>query len=202
MTQEEKDLKELFQAQKEKEQLDTPAFSMIFRKAQERQQDKRRTKFLLMAACVSLLMLIGFAINDDTMPINMENVTVAKGSTNLYEKLMADGKIVTNDIHFEYDKAVLKPISFVILQKMGEMLQENKQIRLAIEGHTDSSGDTGYNQQLSSVRAAAVRMALIKMGVEASRLTAKGFGETRPINKNETEKERALNRRVEFVLEK
>ena len=200
MNQEEKQLQQLFQQQKTIDRPNTPDFSKIFGSAQRQYRAKQQTRFFLMVACISVLTIIGFAINDDIMPVNIEKITIAKGSINLFEKLMEDGKIVTNDIHFEYDKAVIKPSSFKTIQGIATMLTENSKIHLSIEGHTDNTGARDYNLKLSSSRAEAVRVALIKMGINSARLTAKGFGESQPINPNKTEAERALNRRVEFVL--
>lgn len=203
MNKEEKQFRQLFQSKKAIEKLGTPEFSTIFLKAQRRKQTKDRTKRLLMVASIAVLAIIGFAVNDDNLPINMEQVTIVKGSIGLYEKLMEDGKIITNDIHFEYDRVFIKPNSYPTLKAIAKiMLQKNKSIHLSIEGHTDSTGSVPYNQALSRNRAKAVRVALIKMGVAGERLTAEGFGETRPLNSNETEADRALNRRVEFVLKK
>ncbi len=200
MNQEEKQLHQLFQEKKAFDSSTTPTFSTIFGSAQRQYRAKQRNRFFLMVACISVLTIIGFAINDDTLPVNMEKITIAKGSIHLFEKLMADGKIVTNDIHFEYDKSVIKPSSFKTLQEIGTMLKENSKIHLRIEGHTDNSGASDYNLKLSSSRAEAVRVALIKMGVNSDRLMAQGLGESQPINLNKTEAERVLNRRVEFVL--
>lgn len=200
MNQEEKEFQQLFLQQKTVDRPNTPNFSTIFGEAQRQYRAKKQSKFFLMVACISVLTIIGFAINDDTLPVNMDKITIAKGSINLYEKLMADGKIVTNDIHFEYNKTVIKPSSFKTIQGIGTMLKENPKIHLRIEGHTDNTGASDYNLRLSSSRAEAVRVALIKMGINSDRLTAKGFGESQPINSNKTEAERVLNRRVEFVL--
>lgn len=200
MNQEEKQLQELFQQQKTADRSNTPNFSKIFGSAQRQYRAKQQTRFFLMVACISVLAIIGFAINDDILPVNMEQITIAKGSINLFEKLMEDGKIVTNDIHFEYDKAIIKPSSFKTIQEIATMLTENPKIHLSIEGHTDNTGASDYNLKLSSNRAEAVRIALVKMEINTDRLTAKGFGESQPINPNKTEAERALNRRVEFVL--
>lgn len=202
MNQTERQFKQLFQQQKVTDDLNTPSFSTIFNQAEQQRRTKNRTKFLLMVASIAVLAIIGFAINEDKLPLDMDNIAIAKGSTNFYETLMADGKIISRDIHFEYDKAVLKPNSFSILQKMTKMLQENEHIQLVIEGHTDNRGAAKYNQQLSTNRAETVRLALIKMGIKGNRLTANGLGETQPVNANRTEAEQALNRRVEFVLVK
>ena len=72
-------------------------------------------------------------------------------------------------------------------------------ITIEIQGHTDSRGGDDYNMRLSGERAEAVRQYLMQQGIAAGRLTARGYGETRPIDTNRTEAGRANNRRVEFV---
>jgi len=198
----EKLLKQFFQAKKMKESPSIPDFADTFQAAQKRARSKKHLKAALIAAAISLLMIISFAVQDDLHPMNMNNIVIAKGSMNLYEMLMKEGEIVTNEIHFEYDRAEIKATSFPILNSLVEMLKKHKKINLHIEGHTDITGSTLYNQQLSFARANEVRRALIKRGISPTRLTAEGLGESQPAYDNETEKGRVLNRRVAFVLVK
>jgi outer membrane protein OmpA-like peptidoglycan-associated protein len=79
------------------------------------------------------------------------------------------------------------------------MLKGEPALKIVVEGHTDSTGDPAGNQRLSEMRAEAVVAELITRGIEASRLSAKGFGRTKPIADNGTEEGRAKNRRVELV---
>lgn len=80
------------------------------------------------------------------------------------------------------------------------MLQQHADLRITIEGHTDNTGDDAHNQQLSEMRAAAVRAFLIEhYGIDAGRLEAAGFGESRPVASNDTPEGRQGNRRVELV---
>jgi outer membrane protein OmpA-like peptidoglycan-associated protein len=72
-------------------------------------------------------------------------------------------------------------------------------LKFSIEGHTDNTGNSKLNQTLSESRAAAVMERLLQMGIEGSRLTAKGYGMDKPIDSNDTDEGRAKNRRVEFV---
>ena len=85
MNQAERQFKQLFQQQKVTNDLNTPSFLTIFNKAERQRQAKKRTKFLLMVASITVLVMIGFAINEDKLPIDMENIAIAKGSTNFYE---------------------------------------------------------------------------------------------------------------------
>lgn len=79
------------------------------------------------------------------------------------------------------------------------LLQQNPQLRLAVQGHTDNAGTAAHNQQLSTARAQAVVAELAKAGIAANRLQAAGFGQTKPLADNATEEGRAKNRRVELV---
>jgi outer membrane protein OmpA-like peptidoglycan-associated protein len=130
------------------------------------------------------------------------NVRLAEGGVPLYDRLLNDGRFVTNDIHFEYGQATLKSESMNIIQQVAEMLKEHPEVALKIEGHTDSDGSDSYNLELSQKRAQAVKEALIKQGVDGQKLTAEGFGESKPVSTNDTDEGRASNRRVEFVLVK
>lgn len=106
---------------------------------------------------------------------------------------------ITQQIHFEFNKAKIKPDSFPILNAVVQVLKDNPDISLEIQGHTDNKGSPAYNKKLSQDRADSVRNYLIDKGISGARLTAKGFGEEVPIDTNATEAGRAKNRRVEFV---
>lgn len=106
---------------------------------------------------------------------------------------------ITQQIHFEFNKAVIKKESYPILDAVRDVLVGNPQITLEIQGHTDNVGQAPYNMKLSQSRADSVRQYLIGKGVPASRMTAKGYGMTQPIVPNNTEPNRALNRRVQFI---
>ncbi|MCH7772081.1 MAG: OmpA family protein [Bacteroidetes bacterium] len=76
---------------------------------------------------------------------------------------------------------------------------EHPDLNFRIEGHTDSDGDESFNQKLSEDRAAAVKVMLVKLGIDGSRLESKGWGESKPVSDNSTPEGKANNRRVEFV---
>jgi outer membrane protein OmpA-like peptidoglycan-associated protein len=80
-----------------------------------------------------------------------------------------------------------------------QIMKDNPDVKFEVGGHTDSDGDDALNLKLSQARADAVRTQLISMGIDASRLTAKGFGKTKPISDNTSPEGKANNRRVEFV---
>lgn len=107
---------------------------------------------------------------------------------------------ITRNIHFEFDKATIRPESYPVLDDVAGVLTDNPQLHIRIEGHTDSIGSVAYNQRLSDRRAQAVLEYIAKRGVSASRLSTEGRGETAPIASNETTVGRAMNRRVEFLI--
>jgi outer membrane protein OmpA-like peptidoglycan-associated protein len=107
---------------------------------------------------------------------------------------------ITEKIFFEYNKAEIKALSFELLEVAGVMNDYPTVTLIQIEGHTDSDGSEGYNLKLSQRRADAVMEYLTNAGVDASRLVAKGFGESLPIDTNETTEGKARNRRVEFTI--
>lgn len=117
-------------------------------------------------------------------------------------EVKAEEKIViTQKIHFEFDRATIRPISYPILDDVASLLARNPQIaHVRIEGHTDWIGSDAYNQNLSQRRANSVRKYLIQKGIAPDRLIAVGYGETRPIADNNTVLGRAKNRRVEFTV--
>jgi OmpA-OmpF porin, OOP family len=129
----------------------------------------------------------------------VKNIRIAEGAVKLYDKLMQDGKIVANGIRFDVNKAIIKPESMGVINSIYSMLKEHPEVNLSVEGHTDSDGDDASNQSLSERRAKAVADQLVSMGIPASRLTSKGWGETKPVGANNTPEGKAANRRVEFV---
>jgi len=108
---------------------------------------------------------------------------------------------ITQKIHFEYDKAVIRPASFVVLDEVVNAMKNDKGIsKVQVEGHTDAMGSDTYNQGLSERRAQACVAYIESKGIEPERLEAIGFGESRPIAPNNTAKGRATNRRTEFII--
>ncbi len=99
---------------------------------------------------------------------------------------------------FGFDKSKIKPEAQPMLDEAVAILKENPEINIEIDGHTDSTGPAAYNMTLSEERAKAVMKYLVDRGVNAERLTMKGFGLTKPAASNDTKAGRAKNRRVEF----
>jgi OmpA-OmpF porin, OOP family len=108
------------------------------------------------------------------------------------------GSIIFRNINFDFDKSNIKPESYPILDEVTEYLKANPNVKMEIQGHTDSKGTAAYNLKLSDRRAASVKTYLVGKGIAADRLETKGYGLTKPIAPNDTEENRARNRRVEF----
>jgi outer membrane protein OmpA-like peptidoglycan-associated protein len=117
-------------------------------------------------------------------------------------ELVKEGMAITlRGIYFNTAKATIKPESRPALEDASKILKDNPDIRVEIQGHTDSQGSDAYNLTLSDQRAYSVVNYLIQnFGIDAKRLVAKGYGEARPVADNGTAEGRALNRRVEFVI--
>jgi outer membrane protein OmpA-like peptidoglycan-associated protein len=108
---------------------------------------------------------------------------------------------VLRHVFFDTGKATLKPESFDELDKLLRMMEQNMKVRVEIGGHTDNVGSHDVNVKLSQQRAAAVKTYLTAKGIESRRVTAVGYGETKPIVSNDDEEGgRAINRRVEFKV--
>lgn len=103
-------------------------------------------------------------------------------------------------IYFDFDKTTLKKESYAELAKVIDFLNRNPTVEIEIAGHTDSRGSDEYNQRLSQGRTQAVVDYLISQGISPKRLQAVGYGESRPVDTNDTEEGRAKNRRVEFTV--
>jgi outer membrane protein OmpA-like peptidoglycan-associated protein len=106
---------------------------------------------------------------------------------------------ILQQIHFAYNKATIRPESYKVVDAVAEILQQNPKIKIEIQGHTDNRGNKRYNQELSERRSNAVMEALIERGIDRSRLRSRGYGMDQPIVPNDTDANRALNRRSQFI---
>ncbi|WP_423148701.1 OmpA family protein [Rubrolithibacter danxiaensis] len=105
---------------------------------------------------------------------------------------------VYNNIQFEFDSSVLKTSSYPTLDRVSNDLRANSSAKLNLEGHASAEGTESYNMNLSRDRANSVKTYLVNSGVDAKRISVKGYGESRPIASNSTEEGRIQNRRVEI----
>lgn len=135
-------------------------------------------------------------------PIYLGDLRVAAGGrTRIYETLSAEGRMATRGILFDIGSARLSPESTPTLEEIGRMMEQHRDLRLRVEGHTDNVGTADMNLQLSKQRAQAVVNHLVSAhGIEADRLEAVGRGDTQPAADNATPEGRQTNRRVELVV--
>jgi len=106
------------------------------------------------------------------------------------------------DVKFDFDKSVVKPESYDDIKSLADFMKQYPQTTTVLEGHTDWIGTDAYNQGLSERRANAVRDVLVnEYGIDASRVSTVGYGESRPVAENTTSDGRAINRRVEAEVE-
>ena len=107
-----------------------------------------------------------------------------------------------DNLNFDFGKSTIRENSFPALAKLAKTLVEAKNWKIDIDGHTDDKGSDSFNQKLSQDRANAVKSYLVSKGVTADTITATGYGETKPIVKNDSDANRERNRRVEFKITK
>jgi OOP family OmpA-OmpF porin len=124
---------------------------------------------------------------------------VTADASSLNDEINKSGHVAVYGIHFDTGKSAILPESEDSLKQILALLNQNAALRLRVEGHTDNQGVAAANQTLSEKRAQAVMGWLIANGIDAGRLSAKGFGQTKPVADNSTDQGRAKNRRVELV---
>ncbi|MFQ5453029.1 MAG: OmpA family protein, partial [Candidatus Zixiibacteriota bacterium] len=148
---------------------------------------------------------VGFRIEldpwqQDNNPLLVKGFRFAEGGKSLREQLEEDGKIITHGILFDPGSFTIKAESFKTLKDIGRLFEDDPGLRLSIEGHTDRDGSDENNMTLSQKRANSVRDYLMsKYSISANQLEAKGWGETKPIDGNDSPEGKANNRRVELI---
>jgi OOP family OmpA-OmpF porin len=143
--------------------------------------------------------IIRFETRDEAKPL-ISNFRIAAGLSDMRNRLLNDGKIVSYGILFDVNSDKVKPESYATLRMIADILKENPAIRLQVVGHTDSDGDDASNLDLSKRRGVSVKNELVtNFGIDASRLDSDGKGETEPIAENNSSVNKAKNRRVEFI---
>lgn len=134
------------------------------------------------------------------MAMLLKNFRLAEGGNMIVPgKKFTEPKIITHGITFDYNKATIKPESMGTLNMIVQIMKDNPEVKFEVGGHTDSDGEDAYNMKLSQQRADAVKEQLTKMTIMPERLTTKGYGNTKPLNDNNTKEGKANNRRVEFT---
>jgi outer membrane protein OmpA-like peptidoglycan-associated protein len=130
----------------------------------------------------------------------LRSIRIAESAPDPGDVLATTGKYVTHGILFDTDSDILKPESAGVIKEISTALYKHPELKVEIDGYTDSSGNASHNMDLSKRRAEAVMNVLVaQFGLDQSRLTAAGFGSKNPISSNNTPEGRAQNRRVEFV---
>lgn len=122
-------------------------------------------------------------------------IACKNGQMNMLQALTKDGKVVTH-ILFDVNSSTVKPQSMGTIGEIGKAA--DPALKLEIGGHADSDGDAAKNTALSQARAEAVKKLLVDQGIDAARLTPKGYGAAKPIAPNDTPEGKANNRRLEF----
>src|SRR5215213_1289023 len=138
--------------------------------------------------------------DDEKNAVYVTRIRVAESNKDIYDELSASGRWTTQGILFETGKSDLKPESTPTLKAIAAALKGHPDLKVEIQGHTDNVGSAASNLTLSQARADAVKASLeAEYAVSGDQLTAKGYGDTKPVTKNATPEGRANNRRVEIV---
>jgi len=143
----------------------------------------------------------GYLNTIDSVWINDKEVTPVTKDI-ILQPIEVGVTVRLKNIYFDFDKTTLKNESFTELDKVVEFLKQNSSVEIEISGHTDNKGSDDYNETLSQGRSEAVVTYIASKGIDSYRLTAHGYGESKPIDTNDSDDGRANNRRVEFTVMK
>jgi outer membrane protein OmpA-like peptidoglycan-associated protein/tetratricopeptide (TPR) repeat protein len=142
----------------------------------------------------------GYLFHSENFTVPITNMTQEITKDIELQKIEVGAKIVLKNVFFDYNKATLKPESAFELDHVVKILNEYPTMKIELSGHTDNRGTDIFNIKLSQARAKACVNYLLSKGIKTDRLTSKGFGESKPIDTNETEEGMANNRRTEFKI--
>lgn len=138
-------------------------------------------------------------VADVVVAKQVANKMVELKAADIAEALATKGTVSIYGIYFDTDKSDIKPDSRGTLEEVASVLKIDRGLKLEISGHTDNTGDKARNMKLSQARAQAVVRSLVaNYGIDAKRLSAKGYGDTRPVAPNTNDENKAKNRRVEL----
>jgi len=159
-------------------------------------------KIILPAGQTYSFMAIKENIYTESENIDLKDIKEYKEiERNLYlVPIQVGSRVVLNNLFFVSGKTDINPTSYPELDRLIDVMKKHKQMEIEIAGHTDNVGSDKINNELSLKRANAVKDYLTGKGVEASRLTAKGYGKTKPVAPNTTEDGKKKNRRVDFTI--
>ena len=160
-------------------------------------KNARRLSVVLLAASI----MSACSTTSTPQPEPIPQVAAAKPVKPLELTKTPRGPMLTlDDVLFDFEEDSLRPEARGIARQAAQWLKKNPDRVAVVEGHTDHTGPSEFNQSLSERRAQAIRAALLEEGVPASRIRARGFGMTRPVASNNTREGRQANRRVEIVF--
>jgi outer membrane protein OmpA-like peptidoglycan-associated protein/tetratricopeptide (TPR) repeat protein len=142
----------------------------------------------------------GYLFFSENFPLSQQHEDTAYNIDIPLQPIEANAAIVLKNIFFDPNKYELKPESQVELDEVVQLMKDNPTLKIQINGHTDNSGKTSDNIGLSENRAKSVTAYLVTKGINAGRLSFKGYGETQPIAVNSTAEGRAQNRRTELKV--
>lgn len=139
-------------------------------------------------------------VSCDTCGFYQYTATMERNIDTVFTNLKVNDIIKLDKIYFDQSKYDLRAESYDQLEKLYRTLRDNPRLKIEIAGHTDNVGDPRLNQLLSENRAKIINTYLVRKGISSQRLQHKGYGQTRPVAPNDSEENRALNRRVEFIV--
>jgi outer membrane protein OmpA-like peptidoglycan-associated protein len=141
----------------------------------------------------------GILDKDDNCP-KVPGIAALKGCPEIKEEVKKIIKQAFDNLQFETGKSVILKTSYASLDKLAQVLKDDQTFKLTISGHTDNVGIESENLKLSKARAEAVKAYFVKKGIDEKRISADGFGSTKPVADNKTKEGRAKNRRVEMLI--
>ena len=140
------------------------------------------------------------ANNNKATPISQKENIVKTGAMPKDMQSIINQIVAEKKVQFERKSSTITPDSNVTLARIAKVLEDNKNIKIEIAGHTDSRGDKYLNKKISQDRATSVKIALIDLGIDENRLNAVGYGEDFPIAKDDENGLSEINRRVDFNI--